>query len=172
MPEHPTGTVTFLFSDIESSTRLWEQDAELMKDALATHDRIMREAVGARGGYVFATGGDSFSVAFWRAQDAALAALGAQRSLSNQDWGSTAVRVRMAVHTGEAEERDGDYFGPALNRAARLMGIGHGGQVLLSQSAASLVDAADLTLTDLGRHGLKDLTQLRCRGCPMRCSGE
>ncbi len=159
MPERPTGTVTFLFSDVESSTRMWEQDAELMGDALAIHDRIMREAIGARGGYVFATGGDSFSVAFGRAQDAALAAVDAQRNLSNQDWGDTAVRVRMALHTGEAEERDGDYFGPPLNRAARLVGIGHGGQVLLSQAAASLIDAADLTLTDLGRHGLKDLTE-------------
>ncbi len=124
-----------MFSDVESSTRLWEEHPDLMNEALAIHDSIMKEAIQGSDGYVFATGGDSFSAAFGAAQDAAQAAIEAQRRLAEVDWGETQIRVRMALHTGEAEERDGDYFGPALNRTARLLAVGHGGQVLLSQAA-------------------------------------
>ena len=130
-----------------------------MEEALATHDRIMTEAIIAHGGYIFATGGDSFSVAFGSAQDAAQAAIEAQRDLNQNDWGETPINVRMAVHTGESEERDGDYFGSPLNRAARLLAIGHGGQVLLSNATAALVGGTGLSVTDLGSHGLKDLSE-------------
>ncbi len=154
VPLPPSGTVTFLFTDIEGSTRLWEQDSEVMRDALAAHDDILRRAIERHGGVVFATGGDGFAVAFRRAVDALHAAAAIQVSLANAHLPS----VRIGVHTGEAVERDGDYFGPAVNRAARLMAIGHGGQVLVSQAAAS-VSEAHADLRDLGAHRLRDLSQ-------------
>ena len=128
----PSGTVTFLFTDIEGSTRLWQQDKAAMGTALARHDQVIREAVAAHGGEVFSTSGDGLAVAFPTASSAVAAALAAQQSLGAELWPTASpLRVRMGLHTGEGERRDGDYFGPAVNRAARLMGVGHGGQVLM-----------------------------------------
>jgi class 3 adenylate cyclase len=139
----PSGTLTFLITDIEGSTRLWESAPEVMPAALASHDSILRTATEPCAGYVFATGGDGFAAAFARAGDARDAAVAAQAGLAAQEWPAAApLRVRMGVHTGEATERDGDYFGPAVNRAARLMGAGHGGQVLVSSVTAEVVGSA------------------------------
>ena len=135
----PSGTVTFLFTDIEGSTRLWEQAPTAMRDALELHDRIVQAAIAEHAGYVFATGGDGFAAAFGRAGDGVAASARAQAKLSGGDWPAAApVRVRMALHTGEASERDGNYFGSAVNRAARLMAVGHGGQLLVSAVTAEL----------------------------------
>jgi predicted ATPase len=148
--------VTFLFTDIEGSTGLWETAPDATDSALAWHDSILRDAIGAHGGYVFATGGDGFAAAFARAADALAAAEKARTELANEHWpeGAT-VRVRMALHTGEASERDGNYFGSAVNRAARLMAVGHGGQLLVSAVTAELL--TDVELVDLGEHRLRDL---------------
>jgi class 3 adenylate cyclase/DNA-binding CsgD family transcriptional regulator len=162
MPSPPTGTVTFLFTDIEGSTRLWERYPDAMPAALARHDALLREALEAQGGYVFKTVGDAFCAAFATAPAALAAALTAQRALQAEPWGETgALQVRMALHTGAADERDGDYFGPPLNRVARLLATGHGGQVLLSHATAQLVRdrlPAHVTLRVLGEYRLKDLT--------------
>src|SRR5215210_4420401 len=109
----PSGTVTFLFTDIEGSTNLWERDATAMRSALVRHDEILRSAIEGRGGHVFKTMGDAFCCAFPTAPEALEAALSAQRALLvNEEWGEVgALLVRMALHTGSAEERDGDYFG-------------------------------------------------------------
>jgi predicted ATPase/class 3 adenylate cyclase len=153
----PSGTVTFLFTDIEGSTRLWETAPGRMRAALARHDELLRAAIEPHGGYVFSTGGDGLGAAFARAGDGAAAASEAQASLRAEPWPEgVAVRVRMGLHTGEAEERDGDYFGPAVNRAARLMASGHGGQVLCSSVTAELL--TDLRMVDLGEYRLRDLT--------------
>src|SRR5213592_4262067 len=129
----PKGTVTFLFTDIEGSTRLWEQHPRAMQVALARHDTLLREAIEDHGGYVFKTVGDAFCAAFSTAPEALSAALAAQRALRAADWGAVdTIRARMALHTGVAEVRDGDYFGLPLNRVARLLSTGYGGQVLLS----------------------------------------
>jgi class 3 adenylate cyclase len=129
----PTGTVTFLFTDIEGSSRMWERSPQAMQVALAHHDELLRRSIEERGGYVFKTVGDAFCCAFPTAPDALEAALDSQRSLLKERWAeSTPLRVRMALHMGAAEERDGDYFGPPLNRVARLLSAAHGGQVLLS----------------------------------------
>lgn len=161
----PSGTVTFLFTDIEGSTRAWEQDGEWMELALADHDRLVRETTSHHGGYVFATGGDGFAVAFVDPADAAHAAVEIQRQLD--------LPVRMGLHTGVAHERDGDYFGPVVNRAARVMSLASGGEVLVSQTAAGLlVDAPGLALVSLGEHRLADmdrpehLHQLVAEGSP------
>ena len=123
----PSGTVTFLFTDVEGSTRLWELSSAAMGTAMARHDALVRAAVEAHGGYVFSTGGDGFGVAFARAGDAIAAAVGAQRALGGEAWpADAAIGVRMGLHTGEAEERGGDYFGPAVNRAARVTALAHG----------------------------------------------
>jgi class 3 adenylate cyclase len=115
----------------------------------------VRAAIDAHGGYVFSTAGDSFAAAFTTPVEALSAAVEAQRGLVG-----VGLRVRMAVHTGEAHERDGDYFGPAVNRAARLMAAGHGGQVLVSNAVAELVSER-VPLRDLGEHWLRDLTPSR-----------
>jgi predicted ATPase/class 3 adenylate cyclase len=169
--EAPAGTVTFMFTDIEGSTRLWEAAPNAMRAALPWHDSIMREAIEMRGGYVFATGGDGFAAAFARASDALDCAASAQARLVAHEWpGAAALRIRMGVHTGEATERDGSYFGPAVNRAARLMDAGHGGQVLVSSATAQVVDPG--AVVDLGEHRLRDLArpervfQLRAPGLP------
>lgn len=155
--ERPTGTVTFLFTDVEGSTRLWEQHPDEMRAGLERHDEILRSAIEGHDGYVFSTAGDAFAAAFTRAGDAVAAAVEAQRGLGSEVWpGSVTVRVRMGLHTGEAQERGGDYFGSALNRAARVMAAGHGGQVLMGAPTASVVEGVDLA--DLGEHRLKDLS--------------
>jgi predicted ATPase/class 3 adenylate cyclase len=149
--------VTFLFTDIEGSTQLWEAAPDAMRAALAWHDSILRDAIEAHGGYVFATGGDGFAAAFARAGDALAAAEKARMALASEEWPEGApIRVRMALHTGEAAERDGNYFGGAVNRAARLMAIGHGGQLLVSAATAELLTGAELV--DLGEHRLRDLS--------------
>jgi predicted ATPase/class 3 adenylate cyclase len=157
----PTGTVTFLFTDIEGSTKLWENNAPAMQAALARHDELLRWAIEERGGYVFKTVGDAFCAAFPTAPDALKAALETQRQLlSSEREDKGTLRVRMALHTGAAEERDGDYFGPPVNRVARLLSAAHGGQVLLSLPAQELVRdqlPAGTSLRDLGEHRLKDL---------------
>src|SRR5438045_1938104 len=112
----PTGTVTFLFTDIESSTRIWDQQPEAMEGALARHDVLLHHAILAHGGHVFKTVGDQFCAVFAHARDALDAAVAAQRALLDTPF---PFRVRVAVHTGEAREREGDYYGPALNRVAR-----------------------------------------------------
>jgi predicted ATPase/class 3 adenylate cyclase len=157
----PTGTVTFLFTDIEGSSKMWESDAPAMQAALARHDELLRRAIEERGGFVFKTVGDAFCCAFPTALDALEAALDAQRSLLNERWGeSDPLRVRMALHMGASEERDGDYFGPPVNRVARLLSAAHGGQVLLSLPTHEMVRdqlPAGVSLRDLGEHHLKDL---------------
>src|SRR5215217_881535 len=161
MPSPPTGTVTFLFTDIEGSTKMWERERTTMSEALALHDRILRDAVEERGGYVFKTVGDAFCCAFPTTPDALEAALEAQRTLLSSEWQETGpLRVRMALHMGVAEERDGDYFGPPVNRVARLLSAAHGGQVLLSLPTHEMVRdqlPAGVSLRDLGEHHLKDL---------------
>ncbi|MDR7418394.1 MAG: adenylate/guanylate cyclase domain-containing protein [Armatimonadota bacterium] len=164
MIPHPTGTVTFLFTDIEGSTRLWEQHPDAMQAVLARHDAILRRTIAGRQGYVFKTVGDAFHAAFARARDAVAAALALQRALAAEAWPSEVgtIRVRAALHTGTAELRNGDYFGPALNRVARLLAAGHGGQTLLTLATQELVRDAlpeHASLVDLGRHRLKDLSR-------------
>jgi predicted ATPase/class 3 adenylate cyclase len=155
--------VTILFSDVEGSTRLWDAHGEDMRVALARHDAILRGAFESAAGFVFSTGGDGFGAAFSRAGDAVMAALTAQRRLTDQDWPEdVSLRVRMGLHTGDAEERDGDYFGAEVNRAARLMAIAHGGQIVCSQATADLVGGhlpAGVSLVDLGVHRLRDLSE-------------
>jgi class 3 adenylate cyclase len=161
MAVQPTGTVTFLFTDVEGSTRMWERDATVMRSALARHDEILNSAIEESGGSVFKTMGDAFCAAFFSVPDALGAALSAQRALHAEEWDEgSVVRVRMALHTGAVEERGGDYFGPALNRVSRLLSAGHGSQTLLSLAAQELVRDAlpvDVRLEDLGEWRLKDL---------------
>jgi len=156
----PTGTVTFLFTDVEGSTRLWEESREAMQFALARHDAILRQAIESKGGYIFATGGDAFSCAFQAASDALEAALSAQLALQEEPWPKIDVRVRMALHVGEAEERGGDYFGPTLNRTARVLSTAAGSEILVSSAIATLaVDSlpGESSLVDVGERRLKDL---------------
>jgi predicted ATPase/class 3 adenylate cyclase len=162
MPDAPSGTVTFLFTDIEGSTKRWEQQREVMSRVLACHDNILRQVIEGHGGYVFKTVGDAFCAAFPTPRSALEAAQAAQRRLHEEHEELSDLKVRMALHTGMTEERDGDYFGPTLNRVARLMSAGHGGQVLLSQAVCDLVRddlPSSMELRDLGEHGLKDLTR-------------
>jgi predicted ATPase/class 3 adenylate cyclase len=154
----PTGSLTFLFTDIEGSTPLWEAHPAAMRVALARHDAIMRDAIEGADGFVFNTSGDGFSAAFEQAANAVNAALFAQRGLRAEAWPEgVELKVRMGMYTGEAEERDGDYFGPPVIRAARLMGAAHGGQVVVSAATASMLDVAVLgvELVELGSVRLK-----------------
>ncbi|HZC85340.1 MAG TPA: protein kinase [Rubrobacter sp.] len=157
----PTGTVTFLFTDIEGSTSMWETHPQQMQAALARHDEILRSNIEANGGYVFKTVGDAYCAAFATAKQALEATLMVQRALFAEPWDENAtLRVRMALHTGATEERDGDYFGPPVNRVARLLSAGHGGQILLSAVTYGLVRdnlEPEVELQDLGEHRLRDL---------------
>jgi predicted ATPase/class 3 adenylate cyclase len=157
----PTGTVTLLFTDIEGSTKLWDAEPEQMAIALRRHDVILRAAIVGAAGYVFKTVGDAFCAAFETPQLAAEAAVAAQRALGAEPWPTTRpIKVRMGLHTGVCEERDGDYFGPVVNRTARLEAVAHGGQLLVSGITAELLSDAlpdGLSLRDLGLHRLKDL---------------
>jgi hypothetical protein len=139
--------VTFLFTDVEGSTRRWETDADEMRTALAAHDEVLRSAIEAHGGFMFKHTGDGVCAAFSSPRAAVDAAIAAQRSLE--------LPVRMGIATGEAQLRDGDYFGAVLNRAARVMAAGHGGQILLAESTAGLLSGVDLL--DLGPRRLRDL---------------
>jgi class 3 adenylate cyclase len=159
----PTGMVTFLFTDIEGSTRLWERYPEDMPAALERHDAIMSQSITDHAGVVFRTVGDAFCAAFGAPLPAICAALGAQRALHTEPWGAIgAMRVRMALHTSEVELREDGYFGPPLNRVARLMAAGHGGQTLICRVTQELVRdqlPAGVELHDLGEHYLRDLSQ-------------
>lgn len=151
----PSGTVTFLFTDLEGSTRNWEARPDAMSAVLVEHDEIMRRTVESHDGFVFGAAGDSFAAAFHRPEDGGAAALEIQRKLATETSDPALVRSRMGLHVGTADERDGDYFGPAVNRAARIMSVGHGGQVVVSSAFAELHVGGELV--DLGLHGLKDL---------------
>ena len=162
MTDLPTGTVTFLFTDIEGSTRLWERYPEAISEALARHDQILRAVIEANDGRVVKTAGDGVHAAFSTATDALEAALEAQRALIREEWAETGLlRVRMALHTGVATDvRDGDYYGSPVNRAARLLSAAHGGQILLSSPTQELVRdtlPAGTSPEDLGERRLKDL---------------
>ncbi len=156
-------TVTFLFTDIEGSTRLWEQHTQAMHTVLARHDHLLRQVIENHQGVVFKTIGDAFCAAFESAPLAVAAALQAQIALVEEPWpDETPIRVRMALNTGVVESRNSDYFGPLLNRVARLLAIGHGGQTLLSQTVFDLVQEAlpqGASLREHGLHRLKDLGQ-------------
>lgn len=157
-------TVTFLFTDIEGSTRLAQTRPDTWPDAQERHHAILRAAVELNGGRVFNIVGDAFCVAFSNSPDALRAAITAQTTLHDEEWGDTPVRVRMGIHTGSAQRQDdGDYRGYlALSRVARLMSAAHGGQVLLSQVAGDLVREQlppGVSLRDMGRRRLKDLIQ-------------
>ena len=143
----PSGVVTFLFTDVEGSTRRWEADADEMRAALAAHDEVLRSSIEIHGGWLFKHTGDGVCVAFASPRSAVDAAVAAQRNLE--------LPVRMGIATGEAELREGDYFGAVLNRAARVMAAGHGGQVLLAESTAILLSGVELL--DLGPRRLRDL---------------
>jgi predicted ATPase/class 3 adenylate cyclase len=162
----PTGTVTFLFTDIEGSSQLWEQHPDAMRLALARHDACLNAAITSNHGHVFKTVGDAFCAVFATAPDALDAALAAQQNLralqpsAVPSAAALSLRVRIALHTGAAEARSSDYFGPALNRVARLLAIAHGGQVLLSGATQELVQddlPPGASLRDLGLHRLRDL---------------
>jgi len=157
----PSGTVTFLFSDIEGSSRSWERAREQMSAALARHDALVRRVMEDSDGYVFKSMGDEFCVAFAAPEQAVGAAVATQRALGAESWPEgLSIQVRMALHTGHCEERDSDYFGPPVNRVARLEAIASGGQVVLSQATSDLVADSlppGVTLVDLGEHQLKDL---------------
>ena len=159
--ELPSGTVTFLFTDLESSSRLWETHPGAMKAALARHDAILREAVESNCGHVVKMTGDGVHAAFATAEEALAAAVAAQLGLGAEAWQATGpLRVRMGIHSGAAESRGGDYFGPVVNRAARIMSIAHGGQIVVSHATEQLVSdalGAELGLIDLGEHRLRDL---------------
>lgn len=160
MSNIPTGTVTFLFTDIEGSTKLWQEFPDQMKLNLEKHDTIMRQAIERNEGYVFKTVGDAFCAAFPTALQGIKAAMESQQALTQVEWGECAIKVRMGLHTGDAEERDNDYFGNTVNRVARLMSAGHGGQTLISLATQELIRdklPSGVALVDLGERRLKDL---------------
>ncbi len=158
----PSGTVTFLFTDIEGSTQLWERYAQAMGAAVARHEALLRDAVTAAGGVIFKMVGDAVYAAFASARDAVTAAVAGQRAMAAEAWSiPDPLRVRMVLHTGVVEERAADYFGLSLSRVARLLSAGHGGQILLSLATEELVHehlSLDVSLRDLGVHRLKDLS--------------
>jgi predicted ATPase/class 3 adenylate cyclase len=163
MPEYPSGTVAFLFTDIEGSTKRWERDSSAMRAAVDRHFALLADAIAAQNGVLFKTVGDAVQAAFPTAPAAVAAAVAAQSALRADDWGELGpLRVRMAIHVGEATPRDGDYLAPALNRLARLMATGYGEQILLSEAARALAESAlppSCDLLDLGSHRLRDLLQ-------------
>ena len=159
----PAGTVTFLFTDIQGSTQLWEKYPQEMRPALAQHDAILHDGITSNNGHIIKTTGDGVHAVFEKAVDAVYATLVIQRTIATctffNDPGAT-LNIRMGLYTGEAELRDGDYYGQVLNRAARIMEVAYGGQVLLSAITAALVRDhldLDMNLLDLGEHRLKNL---------------
>ena len=157
----PTGTVTFLFTDIEGSTRLWEAHRAAMQLALARHDALLRQCIEGHGGHLVKSVGDGACAAFVSATDALEASVSAQQALDAEPWPDPVrIRVRMALHSGPAELRDGDYFGPTLNRVARLLALARGGQTLVSAITYELCRdylPGNVLLRSLGEHTLKDL---------------
>jgi len=166
MPDLPSGTVTFLFTDIEGSTALWERDRAAMADAVERHLALLRTAIETHDGVLFKVVGDAVQAVFPTAPQAVAAALDAQRALLGEDWGEIGpVRVRTALHAGEAMVHNGEYQGPLLNRSAGLLAIGHGTQILLSETAATLARdslPAETDLRDLGERRLPDLLEPEC----------
>ncbi len=162
MSSHPR-IATFLFTDLENSTPLWENHPDLMQDLAARHDTLLREAIEAHQGKVVKTTGDGFHAVFDAATDGIAAALAGQQAILAEKWSNETgpLKVRMGLHTGESQAREGDFYGPELNRAARVMGIGHGGQVLVSGTTAALLRGrlpGGSELIDLGLHRLKGLS--------------
>jgi class 3 adenylate cyclase len=157
----PAGTITFLFTDVQGSTQLWERHPAWMEQAHSRHEAILREAIAAHGGWAYKQIGDSFQAAFQTAPAALAAAVAAQLALAAEGWDAPGpIRVRMGLHTGTVEERADGYFGPLLNRVHRLMSAGHGGQILLTASTYELVRdhvPPGVELRDLGERRLKDL---------------
>jgi len=159
MTQYP---LTFLFTDLENSTPLWENFRKEMQGATTRHDALFREIIEKNRGRVVKTTGDGFHAVFEAPSDGVIAALAGQQAITAESWPETIglLKVRMGLHTGESQERDGDYYGPEVNRAARVMGLGYGGQVLLSNSTAALVEKSlpqDCSLADLGEHRLKGI---------------
>jgi predicted ATPase/class 3 adenylate cyclase len=161
MSELPSGTVTFLFTDIEGSSRLWEERPEAMQAALTRHDELLRKAIEGHGGYVVKATGDGFHAAFATADAGVVAAVAAQRALTAEAWKlPNPLQVRIGLHTGAASSRDGDYFGSSVNRAARLMSVAHGGQIVVSLATEELLrDSMPVgcELIDLGEHRFRGL---------------
>jgi len=158
----PSGTVAFLFTDVEGSTSLWQDHPQAMSAALARHDEILRTAIDGHSGFVFSTAGDAFAAAFDSASNALKAAIEAQRALCAESWGEAVIRVRMGLNIGVAEERGGNYLGDVVNRTARIMSLAEGGQVLLSSTAQEAIDGrldADIELRPLGERKLKSLSR-------------
>ena len=159
----PSGTVTFLITDIEGSTTLWEEHGEDMRTALTHHDRRLRAVIAGRGGVVFKHTGDGLCSAFGDAGSAVLAAVEAQQALDDQDWGPVGdLRVRIGLHTGEAEPDGRDYHAPAVNRAARIEDAATGGQILVSDATRALADDVldgGIDAVDLGEHELRGLAR-------------
>jgi predicted ATPase/class 3 adenylate cyclase len=159
----PTGTITLCFTDVAGSTQLWERQPDRVDEALRLHDALLRQECARFGGHVFKTVGDQFCMAFDRASDAVGAAGAIQHRLEVAPWNQDGlIAVRIAIHTGTASEREGDYFGPSVNRVARLLSSGHGGQVLISRAARELsaqVPQPEYSVIDLGEHRLRDLSE-------------
>lgn len=156
-------TATFLFTDLENSTPLWESFPDVMQGLAARHNALMREAIEVHRGRVVKSTGDGFHAVFDAATDAIAAAVTAQQAMLEQSWPAETgpLRVRMGLHTGESRERDGDYYGSEVNRAARVMGVAHGGQILISGATAALVRTAlpdEISFLDLGQHRLRGLS--------------
>jgi class 3 adenylate cyclase len=178
MSELPAGTVTFLFTDVEGSTRLMRELGDGWADVHATHRRLLREAFAASGGREIDTQGDAFFVAFARARDGVNAAAAAQEAVRDHAWpGDAELRVRMGLHTGEPAVGEEGYLGLDVVRAARLCAAAHGGQVLISETTRALLrgdEPEGVELRDLGEHGFKDLPhpervyQLVAPGLPER----
>jgi class 3 adenylate cyclase len=175
MAEYPTGTVTFLFTDIEGSTKLLQQLGDESASVVADHRRILREAFGTAGGREVDTQGDAFFYSFQRARDAVTAAVAGQRALAGHEWpGAAEVKVRMGLHTGEPAVGEEGYVGMDVVRAARICEAAHGGQVLLSETTRALVGSdlpEGVSIRDLGEQKLKDvraehLYQLDLGGSP------
>ena len=163
----PTGTVTFLFTDLEDSTRLWDEHPTEMNTALACHDAMLRDLIAKHGGHVVKTTGDGVHAVFAAAPDAVAMAIDALQAIESEAWGAMGpLAARIGMHTGIAELRDGDYYGTVVNRASRLMAAAHPGQAILSQTSAELVRDSltdELGLLDLGEHRLRGPRPRRAR---------
>jgi hypothetical protein len=150
--------VTFLFTDVEGSTRHWTQDDTAMAASLVLHNEVVRGAIESHNGFVFSTAGDSFGAAFHRASDGVASAIEVQSALGETSWPGPELRVRIGIHLGEADEQDGNYLGTVVNTTARVEAAGHGGQTLLTE-AVRLASRVSGT-TDLGLHRLRDVDDL------------
>lgn len=153
MANLPSGAVTFLFTDIVDSTEAWESSMQETALAIEAHDQIVEDAIGRHDGFVFARGGDSFCAAFARPSSAIRSAIEAQRTLTNR----SPLQVRMSIHTGEAVERAKNYYGPPLNRVARILEASRGGQVLVSGATRRLLPPGDFEFRDLGERQLRNV---------------